>query len=277
MNHYKIVSDSSSNLFEISSINYDSVPLKINAGSKEYIDEKGLDTGEMIRGLLKEAGGSCTSCPSIGEWMDSFEGGDRIFAVTISSAVSGSNNAASVAAELYIEAHPEAKIHVIDSLSTGPEMALIIEKLVEYIRRGMTYEEIIDSIAGYMENTHLLFCLEHTDNLVKNGRVSAAAARIASMLGIRILGQAGKEGTIDPIQKCRGEKQTIHAILNKMKSLHFKGGRVRIDHCLNPVAALKLKDMIVNEFRNAVVEINPTGGLCSYYAEQGGLMIGFES
>jgi len=61
-----------------------------------------------------------------------------------------------------------------------------------------------------------------------------------------------------------------------MKRLGYRGGKLIIDHCFNEKAANALKEMTLSEFPDAEVVIAPTGGLCSFYAEKGGLMIGFE-
>ena len=62
-----------------------------------------------------------------------------------------------------------------------------------------------------------------------------------------------------------------------MKEMGYKGGKVIIDHCYNENAALWVKEMLKKEFANADVRIGKTRGLCSLYAELGGLMVGFES
>ena len=61
-----------------------------------------------------------------------------------------------------------------------------------------------------------------------------------------------------------------------MKGLGYKGGLVVIDNCLNPRTSASLKEMLLAEYPDAEIRIEPTRGLCSFYAEKGGLMIGFE-
>ena len=61
-----------------------------------------------------------------------------------------------------------------------------------------------------------------------------------------------------------------------MKSMGYKGSVVKISHCFNLDAADKLKSLIISEFPNAKIEIGTCGGLCSFYAEKGGMLIGFE-
>jgi fatty acid-binding protein DegV len=75
----------------------------------------------------------------------------------------------------------------------------------------------------------------------------------------------------------RGERKAIPSILSNMKKMGYKGGKVIIDHCFNENAAKQLKELIRMEFKHADIRIGTTKGLCSFYAEQGGLLIGFES
>ena len=62
----------------------------------------------------------------------------------------------------------------------------------------------------------------------------------------------------------------------QMKELGYKGGKVIIDHCFNEEVAKQLSEMIKSEFADAVIRISTTSGLCSFYAEQGGMLVGIE-
>ena len=156
-------------------------------------------------------------------------------------------------------------------------MVLIIEKIVDCIGKGMDFDAIVDTVQNYMNRTHLLFSLQSLINLARNGRVNAAAAALAGVLGIRVVGKASDEGTLQPLHKCRGEKRMLEALLNEIKATGFAGGKVRIAHCLNELSARVLRDMILSVFPTSDVSIAPCGGLCCYYAEKGGLIVGYES
>lgn len=273
--NFKIISDSSSNLISWDREYYDSVPLKIISSEKEYIDNAGLDVAGMVADLKTVKGAVKTSCPNTGEWLDAFEGADCIFAVTITSNLSGSYNAAMLAREQYISEHPGVKIHVVDSYSAGGEMQLIVEKLDELIRMGKSFEEIAAEIEEYKDTTHLAFSLQSLINLARNGRVNPAVAKIAGVLGIRIVG-AATEGVLDPKHKVRGEKKALATIFDDMKADGYNGGKVRISHCLNEDSANVLKEKILSQFPSAHIEILPCAALCSFYAEEGGLLVGYE-
>ena len=62
----------------------------------------------------------------------------------------------------------------------------------------------------------------------------------------------------------------------ELKDHGFTDGKVHIAHCDNPEAAKRMKMMIHAVFAGAQVDVAECGGLCSYYAEQGGLMVGYE-
>ncbi len=273
---YKIVSDSTSNLITLKEVLFESVPLKIRVGDKEYTDNESVDISEMVNHLKKHKGKSTTACPSPDEYMDAFKGADRIFCTTITSNLSGSYNAARIAKEEFENVNPDKKVFVIDSLSTGPEMALIIQKLKELILSGMEYEDICTEITNYCKTTHLIFGLESLTNLANNGRVSHSVARIAGILGIRLIGKASNEGTLEPTDKVRGDKKTIETLFENMKKQGYKGEKVIVDHCENIENALKLKEKILSEFPDADITIGINRALCSFYAESGGLLVGFE-
>ena len=273
---YKIVSDSSADLLNSEDTAFSSVPLKIITDSKEYIDDASLDVNGMIEDLKKYKGESKSSCPNIDDWSSSFDDYDNIICVTITSGLSGSNNTANLALNEHLEAHPEKHGFVIDTLSTGPENALIIEKLQELISSKLDIDEIKAKINEYKNKTHLIFSLDSLRNLANNGRVNPAVAKIAGVLGIRIIGKASNEGTLEITNKVRGYEKSLSQIFKNLKESGYTGGKLRIHHCQNLKAAQALCETVKHEFKNAIIIIQETRALCSFYAESGGLLVGFE-
>ena len=271
----KIVSDSSSNVFTLAGANYSTVPMKVIA-AKEYIDTPALDLQGMVADLKAHKGKSGSSCPNVQEWLDAFGSGDDIFALTISKNLSGSFNSASQAAELYMEANPGCKAFVIDSLAAGPQQIMVAEKLAELIAQGLDFETIKEKTLDYHNHTHILFCLESLTNLARNGRINPAVAKIAGVIGIRVCGDV-KGGQITPVHKPRGAKKATAILVDMMKERGFADGmQLRIAHCFGEEQAQALADATLAEFPNTRLTIEPTTALCSFYAEAGGLMIGFE-
>lgn len=272
----RIVTDSSANVKTTNDRSIVSVPLKLVTDEKEYRDDENLDVEQMTEELAAYRGRSGSACPSMGDWLDAFGDAERVISITMTSTLSGTYNSARLAKEEYEGEHPERKVFIIDSLSAGPEMKIIIEKLQELIASGMEFEQICEEITAYQKRTFLIFCLKSLTNLANNGRVSPAVAKIAGILGIHVTGIASEKGDLEQREKSRGEKKAIQAIAKVMRELGYKGGKVRIDHCLNETAALQLKSLLKKDYANADIQIATTGGLCSFYAERGGLMVGFE-
>lgn len=273
---FKIVADSSSNVYTLSDISFTSVPLKIVLPDREYVDDANLDVANMVASIKATKTAATTSCPNIAEWSAAYEGAENVFAVAITSQLSGSYNAALQAAGSFKRGDTDRHICVLDTLSTGPEMQLLIEKLQELILQEKSFEEIRREINRYKKHTHLLFALQSLDNLAKNGRCSVALAKVAGVLGIRVVGKASAQGTLEPLAKPRGEHKALEALLSEIARSGFRGGKVRIAHCFNLTAADSLKTMILDCFPDSDVEILPCGGLCSYYADLGGLLVGYE-
>ena len=272
----KIVVDSSANLLALDGVDFESAPLVIRTNEREFVDTAELDVEEMADYLKTYKGKSGSACPGVGDYLAAFEGYDEIFVTTIISVLSGSYNAAMLAKNQYEEENPGKRVCVLDSFTAGPEMKLLAEKYREMILAGADFDTIDSEIRKYKENTTAtMFCLESMNNLANNGRVKPAVAAIASILGIRAIGDVD-EGGLHPTDKVRGEKKAISTIFTNMKKMGYKGGQLIVDHAFNLKAATALKDAVLAEFPNANVRLEETRGLCTFYAEKGGLMIGFE-
>lgn len=272
----KIVVDSSSNLYTLSGVDFACVPLKIVTDDGEYLDTAELDAVGMAQTLRSYKGKTGTSCPNVADWLAAYEGAEEVFVVTITGTLSGSYNAAQLAAEEYRQEHEGARVFVLDSLSAGPECRLLAERLAALVQAGCAFDDAAERILAYHRHTHLLFSLESLANLARNGRVKPAVAAVARMLGIRVIGQASDAGDLEVLCKTRGEHGALERMVLEMKAHGLTNGRVHIDHCCNAAAAERLKHMVHAVFPEAKVEVGSCGALCSYYAEYGGLMVGYE-
>ncbi len=276
MRTLRIVSDSSSDILNMEHAEFAYSPMKIITAEREFVDDKDLSVEEMVGFFDQYKGRSQTSCPNPGDWLEAFGDADDVICVTITSALSGSFNSAQSAKQIYESENAGKRVFVLDTLSAGPEITLVMNKLEELVKEGMPYEEICRDITEYLQNTGLVFMLKSLKNFANNGRVSPLIARIVGIAGICIVGKASSQGTLEPTHKCRGEKHSLDTLLNDLELLGLHHGKVSIGHCQNEKAALMMKDMITAKFKQVQVEIHKLRGLCSFYAEKGGLLVGFE-
>lgn len=276
MRTVKIVTDSAANVTALAGVDFAFAPMKILTSEREFIDDADCDADAMVEFFDTYNGRSKTSCPGPSDWLEAFGNADDVFCVTITSGLSGSYNAACAAKQMVESEFPDRRVFVLDSLSAGPEMTLILEKLQELVRAGAPFEEICTRITQYSKQTGLLFTLESLKNFAANGRVSPAVAKITGLLNIRIVGRASDLGTLEPLYKCRGEAKSLRTLVTLLKEAGLIRGKVCIAHCRNEEAALRLKKSLRDAFPHVSVSVNLCRGLCSYYAEQGGLLVGFE-
>ena len=276
MRKIKIVTDSSSDILDLPSVPFAYAPMKIITLEREFVDDRSLDVDKMSDFLDSYKGKSQSSCPNTNDWLDAFGDADDVFCITITSALSGSYNSACLAKQIYESNGSGKRVFVIDSLSAGPEITLIVEKIREYIECGTAYEDICEKITEYIKHTALIFMLKSLKTFANNGRVSPLVARLVGIAGICIVGKASSEGTLEPRHKCRGERRSLDALIDELEAHGYRSGKISIGHCQNIGAAIALRNLILQKHRDAKIEIHSLRGLCSFYAEKGGLLVGFE-
>ena len=285
---WAIVADSSCNLRSIEasdeSANYATVPLVIHVGGVDYVDDESLDVHELNRIITEEPEASSSSCPSAGVWAEQFRKYDNVIAITISANLSGSYEAATMARNIVLDEYAREhegvisgkNIHLVDSRAAGGKLEVLVTSLSRYLsKHEPTFDEAVAFIDNIEKKSQVLFSLSSYENLTKNGRMPRLAGTLASRLNIRVLGTASQEGTIKIVGPARGEKKMAKKIIASMEADGFSGGLVYIDHVENEPAALQLKHTILERWPESEIHILPCGALCSYYAENQGLIIGY--
>ncbi len=275
MENIKLIIDSSSNMKSDPDHNVEVVPLTISFCGKDYIDDQNLNIREFLNDMNQNQVAGKTTCPSIQAWLNALEGTEKAIIITMTSGMSGTFSSALQAKTMYEEKHPTSQIIVVDSRSAGPELTIVLHGIEKMIQGDIRFVDLEEVIAKFRMRTHLLFILQSLHNLSLNGRVSPVAAKVAGLLKINLIGTASKEGKLEPLTKARGMKKAMRELLKYMKDDNYHGGEVIIDHCENEKDAEIIKDKILAEYPDAQVTIRPMRGLCSFYAEEGGIMVGF--
>ena len=234
----KIVTDSAADLTSMDGIDMAYAPMKVCTAEREFTDDDGINAREMVDFLYSYKGRSSSSCPNAEGWLTAFGDAEHIVCITITGGLSGSYNSALSAKTIYESDHPDRRGLVVDSLTAGPEMALMAERVREQALAGKDLDEIEADLKGY--KTELLFALKSLRNFANNGRVSKAAAAAAGLLGIRAIGRASDVGTLELLAKTRGEAKTLDGVMSYLKELGCKGGKIFIDHCFAEETVSKL-------------------------------------
>ena len=171
---------------------------KMRAGSMTKTQQASIeDTEKVFREILQE--------------------GKDILHIAFSSGLSGTANAARLAAENMMEEFPERKIIVIDSLCASLGQGLLVDYALKLQQQGKNMEETAKWLEDHIQNICHLFTVEDLKYLQRGGRISKTTALVGTMIGIKPVLHVDPEGKLVSISKVRGRKQSIQALVNKME------------------------------------------------------------
>jgi len=276
--NYKVVVDSCGELTEEMKKDerFVSVPLILEVEGESIIDDVTFDQA----GFLKKAAASpnCpkSACPSPELYRKEFDCDvPHVYAVTLSSELSGSYNSAVLARNMILEKQPDKKIHVFNSCSASVGQTLIALKLAECEEEGLSFEEIVQKVEAYIESQNTFFVLENLDTLRKNGRLSFVKAFVASALKIKPVMGATNEGIIYQINQARGINKALIKMVDCVveKTVDSKNRTLAISHCNCFERAKQVKDAILEKMPVKDVILLDTAGVSTMYANDGGIII----
>lgn len=174
------------------------------------------------------------------------ENGNDVLYVGMSSGISGTFQAARIAAEELSEEFPDRMICTVDSMGAGLGTGLLTCAAADLRNEGKTAREA----AAILEEKRMQLCEYFTvgslEYLRRSGRVNAATAAIGTVLNIKPLLYGNDEGLIVSCAKCRGRKKAIEAIVEKYrtKAVDPQHNRVAITHADCPEDAELLAEKI---------------------------------
>lgn len=279
---WKIITDSGSDIrpddWESQGVDFELVPLQIHFDHHSYTDDQKLDLKKFLQQMTSQRQAGTTSCPSPQAYYDAFKNSEAeaILCFTLSSNISGSYNSACTAKKLYLEEGGQKDIFIIDSHSAGGEIDLLIYQSCEWMEEGLNFQELTQRMNDYCQRTNVLFILESVSNLIKNGRIPHILGQVIGLLNIRIIGKRSSDGRIELASKARGNKKAQQALLKEMLERGYNGGNMVISHVLNEASARDFLDLVREKFPQVNCRILECSALCSFYAEEKGLIVGFE-
>ena len=277
---WKIVVDTACDFREIpnkaENVIYERVPFSLQIEDKVFVDTLDLDIDKMMEEMYASSEPARSACPSPEAYLAAYRGAKNVIVLTLTGGMSGSYNSAIIGEKMLKEENEDVNIHIIDTLSAGGENDLYLLKINELIKEGLSFDEVVSEMRKYQENSKLIFVLEKVDNLVKNGRLNKLAAAVVGLLNMRMVGEASDEGTLHLLHKVRGEKKAVFTVVDEMIKAGYKGGRVVVTHRNNEDICKKIQDKLREKFSNIEFMIVPTSGICSFYGEEGGMLLGYE-
>lgn len=274
---YKIIVDSCTDLTnKMKEDNrIQAVPLTLQVDDKTIIDDETFNQKEFLKIVAESPNSPKSSCPSPEAYMNLFGGEEDVYAVTLSSNLSGSYNSAVLGRKLYLEENPHKNIEIINSCSASAGQTLIAMKIQEYVEAGKGFQEIVPLVNNFRDKLSTKFVLENLDTLRKSGRLTGIKAILTGVLNIKPVMAATPEGTICKLDQARGIQKALilMASLIEQDVKNAEERIVGIAHCNNYNRALFVKEEILKRVPFKDSFIVDTAGVSTMYAGDGGIIV----
>ena len=276
MDKIKIITDGSCDLSHevLNKFNINVVPLGVSFGEEHYTAGVDIDNKEFYAKMKDSKELPKTFCPSPENFCKEYQcEEDKIIVIALSSKLSGTYNSASLARDLYLSEHKEKDIRVIDSMTGSIGAGLLLIKAAKMISEGKDIDEIVEAIENLKEKISFYGTLETLENAIKGGRINPLAGKIIGALNFKAIVQI-KDGVVKPIDKARGESNSIKKVANYITSSieDTKDKILCLMHANCPEKAHKLLSIIEKTHKFDEVYISEVGTVMGTYTSEGAVL-----
>lgn len=277
MSHVRIVTDSACDIDPkaLESRGITVVPLTVHFGPESYKDGYEMRGKVFYDKLRTSEHHPRTSQPSPGDFQQAFEeltsDGSSVVAILLSSALSGTWQAATIAAG----ALEGRQIAVVDSKAASIGYGLMVLEAQDMAKRGASFEQVRDAVQK-MASTHAtMFSVDTLDYLLRNGRIGRAQHFVGSLLNMKPVLTLDKEGYVAAVERVRGSSKVIPRMVELVGERIPFGSRVLlgVSHADAPDSARALKDMIVPRYEVARYEETEIGSIIGTHTGPGTLAV----
>lgn len=225
MGEYRIITDSNTDLTQeqVEKLDITVIPMSFTLGSSallDYPDERELSYKEFYR-RIAAGESSTTNQISIATFMETFEpflaAGQDVIYLGFSSGLSGTYNNSVIAARELAEKYPQRKIYAVDTLAASMGEGLLVYHAAMMKKGGASIDEVKEWMEQNRNRMHHWFTVDDLNHLKRGGRISGASALVGTMLGIKPVLHFDDEGHIILVEKIRGRKQSLDALIRHME------------------------------------------------------------
>ena len=259
---------------------FSNVALSIDVGDYHIKDDENFNQAELLKKIAETTDDYARSaCPAPGVYYDAYvaamdKGAKHIYAITLSSQLSGSYASAMAGRDMFLEEYPDYDIYVVDSKTASCGELQMCDKLIELEAKGLTFEKIVEEIEKYRDKVVTYFVLDNLDTFIKSGRIHGIAALAIKKLSIRPV-LKGVEGKITQRDIGRGTNMALRKMAEHVvKDVNGDTDRIlMITHCNCPERAEQVKSMILEQAKFKDVVVLDMRGISSMYANDGGVIV----
>lgn len=283
MNNYVIYTDSGCDLapatLEEWGVRSRSLTFSFDGGLTTFSGED-MPVSEFYA-KMRDGAVAKTSAVNVSSFAEAFEEelkqGRDVLYLGFSSGLSATYNSGRIAMEELSDKYPERKLIAVDSLCASAGQGLLLYLAVQKKAEGMD----IEALAKYLVEIRPSLCHWFTvDDLVylkRGGRISATAAFVGNVLGIKPVLHVDDEGHLINMFKVRGRRTAVTALADKLgeTALDVKGGTVYISHADCMADAKLLASILRDKYGSTVDIIADVGPVIGAHAGPGTLALFF--
>ncbi len=254
--------------------------LRVHIGETELLDDMRPETIETLMQAMREGKVATTSqvteADFINLWTPMLEAKEDVLFIGMSSALSGTVNSAHIARRELLSRYPERKILVVDSLALSSGEGVLLEEAVQMKNSGITLEACYKKLEELKSSLQLWFTLADLTYARRGGRLSGAAAAVASLLHIKPVLSIDREGKVITPEKIKGRRGAIrrmYELLCEKIDLAYKYVHITQVECLEE--AKGLAKSIQERFPELLVRIYTVGAVIGTHGGPGTLSLSF--
>lgn len=279
----RIMSDSGCDLPQelIDRYNIDIIPIFVLEGEKEYLDKIDITPSkvfdEMKKGVVYK---TAQIIPEIfiNRFKEYVEKDQGVIYLALSGGLSGTYGSALIAKGVVESEYPNADINVIDSKAVSGGQGFIVLEAAKMVENNIGKEKVLERIEKLVENIEHIFTIDDMEYLYRGGRISKAQNVIGGLLSIKPVLWVN-DGILEPLEKVRGKNKVLKSMIDIIKKTKgdtdLKRQDIIISHADDMESALKLKDMMIEEFGIDEPLINTIGAVIGAHAGPGTLAVFF--
>jgi len=217
------------------------VSLYVSIDGEQQRETEITDYDDFYSRLRQSSQGATTSQPSVGDfiavWQPLLDQGRDIVSIHISSAISGTYEAANQARQRLIDdGQGGERVHLYDSEMACGATGLCVLAATAAIEAGGGPEEALARARQVRETLKMWFAVDTLEYLRKGGRIGGASAWIGGALKIKPILTIDRE--IAPVERVRTRSRSLERLRGYARQLHESGADAWVvQHIQDPETA----------------------------------------
>lgn len=259
------------------------VAFHIYFGKEQYQENVSISSQEFYEHMMRQPHQiPKTSVPATTEWAKAFEEkykeGCRDFIVTtIAEPLSSSIQSATIAANDFINSHPDVSIHIMESNTCACGQAALEIKIAKLIEQGgLTVENLVKRVKEFLPGVVSLFSVNELTYMRAGGRIGGATAFLGKLINIKPVCEF-IDGVVHPIKPVRSRNKALKTLVDEaVKRINCAEEAVI---CVQHALCQEDADFLINQLRerldyNGLIYQSPVGAVIGSHSGPGAIGIG---